>query len=372
MKFIISTEEFNYLVHKCQSIVSQKPAIPLLGNILIEAYNNELILTATDNAIALRASTESKVLEEGATTLPARTLASLVRELKSSNLEISTNEHHITTFKADSSRFKLNGMDRNGFPHLPDLTGVPHLKLPQKELKEAFFRTSFAVSRDDKRHELMGLLLSLKEGRATFVGTDGKKLARCFTSIAAHSEINGNFILPLKTVEEVQKNLADDGEVSIYFLGEKVAFQTLNTLIIAKILLGEYPDYTQVIPQEARYQVQLHREELSTLLRQVALFRPDTSHSACFSFDRGQLTLFANTMEVGEGVVSMPVDWRGERFDVAFNPSVWIDILRHCKNEVVTLNLVDPFHPGTVTDEEPGGMAPFFLVMPMRLQHAST
>jgi DNA polymerase-3 subunit beta len=374
MKFVIATAELNYLINKCQAVVPQKPTVPVIANFLVEAFNQELVITATDMGMAIRCCTEAKILEEGATTLPARTFSALIRELTAINVEISTNENHITEVRADSSRFKLHGMDRNGFPHLPDLVGAPSVNFSQKDLKEAIYRTSFSVAKEDRRHEFMGLSLVMQNGRATFVGTDGKKLSRTFISLPVETDFAANMIIPLKTVEELQKNLEEEGEVRVFFLGEKIAFQTPNTLLISKLVSGEYPDVSEVIPEKVFNHVLLHREELMTLLRQVSLFRTDTAQSACFSFDQGQLTLFANTMAVGEGKVGMPVDWRGPRMDIAFNPTVFYEVLRHCKNEVVSLGLVDPHNPGIVNDtKEPSEPSPdsnpLFLMMPMRLMN---
>src|ERR1700733_5964920 len=112
MKFVISTQEFNFLITKCLNVVAAKATIPILSNVMIEAVNDELIITATDLTVGIRCFTEAKVLEEGATTLPAKKLAQLVRELTSVNLEVSTNSNEVTEIVANSSRFKLNGMNR--------------------------------------------------------------------------------------------------------------------------------------------------------------------------------------------------------------------------------------------------------------------
>src|ERR1700733_13966329 len=114
MKFVISTQELIYLINKCLNVVAsqQKATIPILSNFLIEAYNDELIITATDLTVGIRCYTEAKILEEGSTTLPAKKLAQLVRELTSVNLEVSTNSNEVTEIVANSSRFKLNGMNR--------------------------------------------------------------------------------------------------------------------------------------------------------------------------------------------------------------------------------------------------------------------
>src|SRR5690349_17685193 len=124
MKFEISTQEFNYLVSKCLSVVSQKAVMPILSNLLIEAKDGILTVTATDLKVGIRCFTEAKILENGATTLPAKRLAQLIRELNSANLEISTGPNEITDIKADASRFRLNGMSRIDYPALPDLEGA--------------------------------------------------------------------------------------------------------------------------------------------------------------------------------------------------------------------------------------------------------
>src|SRR4051794_35087946 len=110
MKFVLSTQELNYLINKIQNVVSQKPAVPILSNFLIEAFNNEITLTATDLTVGIRCNTETKILEEGATTLPAKRFAQLIRELTALNVEISSNPNEVTTIIAGTSRFKLNGM----------------------------------------------------------------------------------------------------------------------------------------------------------------------------------------------------------------------------------------------------------------------
>jgi len=137
MKFVIATQELNYLISKCQSVVPQKPTIPILSNLLMEAKNGELVITASNLTVGVRCFTEAKILEEGSTALPAKKFASLIRELTAVNVEISTNENNITSVTADTSRFKLNGMNASEFPSLPDLSDATQLKIPQERLKES-------------------------------------------------------------------------------------------------------------------------------------------------------------------------------------------------------------------------------------------
>lgn len=372
MKFVISTQELNYLINKCQNVVAQKATIPILSNFMLEAVNGELILTATDLTVGIRCYIEAKILEEGATTIPAKRFAQLIRELTAANVEITTNANEVTEIVADSSRFKLHGMSKNEFPSLPDMAGAQHFKIKQSELKEMFFRTAFAVSREDNRYVLTGVNMQIANGVATFIGTDGKRLSRASINIDIDKSFTGSYIIPLKAVEEIVKNLMDDGDATVYLIADKVAIEAENTMIISKLLSGEYPDVNRVIPENSGMVVALHREELMTLLRQISLFTADTSHSVRFSFSDGELKLTANTMDIGEGKVSMPVNYSGPKLEIAFNPNFFLDILRHTRGETVSMGMTDPFNPGVITDKDaPSALATvpgsLFVLMPMRL-----
>lgn len=371
MKFVLSTQELNYLINKIQNVVGQKATIPILSNFLIEAYNNELILTATDLTVGLRCFTDAKILKEGSTTLPAKRFAQLMRELTAANVEISSDGNEVTTIVAGTSRFKLNGMNKSEFPALPDTSTAHVLQIKQSDLKDMFYRTSFAVSKEDNRYTLTGVLMHVANGIATFVGTDGKRLSRAFIKAPVDAQFTNQSIIPLKAVDEILKNLTEEGDAKIFLMPDKIAIEANDTRILSKLLSGEYPDVNRVIPEQADLIITLHREELLTLLRQISLFTADHNHSVRFIFTDGELKLTANTMDIGEGQVAMPVNYQGPKFEIAFNPGFFMDILRHCKQETVSLRLTDPYNPGVITDGDdlshPLQASPLFVIMPMRL-----
>lgn len=372
MKFQISTQELNYLINKIQNIIPQKPTIPILNNFLIEASNDELVLTAIDSGcVSMRCNTEAQIIEEGSTTLPAKRLAQLVRELTAKNVEISANVQGITTLVAGTSKFKINGMNKETFPNLPDLTEANAFQIKQPDFKELLFRTSFAVSKEDNRYALSGVLMQIGNSQITLSGTDGKRLARAHAMIDIDPAFTSQSIIPLKAVDEIYKNLADEGEAKVFLMADKIAVEANQTLIIAKLLSGEYPDINAIIPKNSEIILSLHREEISSLLRQVSLFTVDQHHSARFTFFEGEVKLAANTKGFGEGDVGMPVNYHGPKIEVAFNPGYFFDILRHCKNETVTLGLIDPYNPGIIIDGEQAGLlnqaSPLYIIMPMRL-----
>lgn len=370
MKFVISTQELNFLIGKCSNVIPTKATIPILANFLIEAFNNELVITATDLTVGIRCFTEAKILEEGAITVPAKRFAQLIRELTSINVEINTNANEVTEILADGSRFKLNGMNKGEFPSLPNTAGAMEFKIQQNELKNLLYRTAFAVSREDNRYVLTGVYMHVANGEATFAGTDGKRLARTRATIPIDPEFSGTYVIPLKAVEEIIKGLKDEGEATFYLMDDKIAVSTKDTMIITKLLTGDYPDVNRVIPEKSNTLVSLHREELMTLLRQVSLFTVD-NNSVRFAFSDGELKLSANTMDIGEGKVSMPVNYRGEAMEIAFNPNFFLDVLRHTTQETVTMGITDSFNPGVITDTEPLTSASIarslFVLMPMRL-----
>ena len=372
MKFIISTQELNYLIGKIQNIVSVKPTIPILSNLLIEASNDELVLTATDLTVGIRCNTEVKILEEGATTLPAKKFAQLVRELTHANVEISSNSNEITTVIAGTSRFKLNGISKEEYPALPDLTHADSFKIKQKDLKDLLYRTSFAVSKEDNRYVLTGILMQIANSQLTFVGTDGKRLARSHALIDTPPSFTNQSIIPLKAVDEILKNLnSEDDDVKISLMPDKIAVLANQTMLLTKLLTGDYPEISRVIPENSEIILSLHREELMSLLRQVSLFIADHNHSVRFTFTDGELKLTANTLDIGEGQVGMPVNYQGSKLEIAFNPGFFLDILRHCKEETVTMGLTDAYNPGVITDGEQSGKlvkaSPLYIIMPMRL-----
>ncbi len=372
MKFTIPTQEFNYLINRCLNIIPTKTTLPILGNLLIEAADGTLSITSSDLTVGVRCSAEVNIEEAGSTTLPAKKLAQLVRELTAVNVQVSTNTSHITEIRADSSRFKLHGMSKESFPSLPDLSGAVKFKTKQSEFKDVLSRTAFAVSREENRFVLTGVCMSLAQGIATFIGTDGKRLARNILPVSVDHALKASYVMPIKAIEEVLKVLGDEGDVIVYLAPDKLAFETEDTFIVTKLLEGEYPDLNQVIPQSVPNKVTLHRDELVVLLKQVGLFSGE-KNQVRFLFKDGELKLSAHSPEHGEGRVSMPANYHGAPLEIAFNPGLLVDILRHNRGETVSLGMTDAHNPGVITDDTEKEFAgatanPLYVLMPMRLE----
>lgn len=367
MKAVASKLDLVSLIGKIQSVIASKPAIPILVNVLIEAMDDQLIITATDLSVSMRCFIEAKVIEEGAIALPARRFFQLVREITSPQIKISAPTTEIAEITTGSSVFKINGMSQTEFPAFPDLTGSLKVSLPNVTLKQMLSKTVFSAAKEDSRYMLGGVRVRIANEQATFIGTDGKRLAKSSASISVDPSVQGAYVVPLKAVDEMIKMLDDSNDPATLLLGhDKISLETGSLTLVSKLLAGQYPDVERVIPAKLAYQFSVHREELMALLRQISLFTSETSSSVRFSFETGQLHLSAMSNDIGEGRVSMPVDFSGPKLEIAFNPYFLLDILRHSDEETVLFGLNDAHNPGLITDASRS----LFVIMPMRLTDA--
>lgn len=365
MKAVIAKNDLVNLIGKIQSIVPVKPTSPILANVLLEAIDDQIILSGTDSTVSMRCYMEAKVIEEGAIALPARRFFQLVRELTAPQVKISAQTNEIAEITTGTSVFKINGMNRAEFPSLPDFSGSPEALFESCSLKEALSKTVFAAAREDSRYMLNGIQLQIQDQTATFLGTDGKCLAKAISPIRMEEGApKSSSVIPLKAIEEMIKVLGEGSDRALLSVGlDKVALEIGQITLITKLLSGQFPDVERVIPSQFGYSFMIHREELISLLRQVSLFTSETSSSVRFTFEPGQLHLSAVSREIGEGRVSMPVDFSGSNLEIAFNPFYFLNILKHSKDETVRFSLNDPHNPGMITDSTQAQ----FILMPMRL-----
>lgn len=185
--------------------------------------------------------------------------------------------------------------------------------------------------------------------------------------IEIDSSFQGAYVLPMKAVDEMIKILPDsDTSASLSFLPDKASLEFENLMLTTKLLAGSYPDVEKVIPQKTTYTIPLHREELMILLKQVSLFTSEASSSVRLVFQPGELLLIASTREIGEGQAVMPVNYTGEKLEIAFNPYYFLDILRHSSDDTIQFRIIDAYNPGIITDSS----SALYVIMPMRLSEA--
>ena len=367
MNLTISKDQIITGLQAVQNVVSTRTTLPILSNVLLRAEGSHVEFTATDLDVTVSCKVEAKVTKPGATTLPVKKLFGIVREL-SSEIEIEVDEKNIASIRSGSSYFKIHGLSADEFPPLPQFKDDKKVSLPQENIKAMVKKTSFAVSTDESRYVLNGLFVSLKEGKMTVVATDGRRLALVDEEVEISEKSSGEFIIPAKAVNELTRLFQEKGEVEIK-LGENQASFALkddkgfSVLLITKLIEGNYPNYRQVIPNEMKERVSLVREELLHALRRAEIMTSEKANSVKLTFSRNNLTITANSPEVGEARETIAISYKGNDISIAFNPSYLIDPLNALTEDEVFFELIDELSPGVLKINGPF----LYVVMPMRL-----
>jgi len=363
MKFTVAKSTLLEGLHAVQNVVGIRSTLPILSNVLVTAEKKTLILTTTDLDVTVHCTIDADVTRTGATTLPVRRLASIVRELPESTLEIEVDDKDNASLSCDASQFRIIGLSQDEYPPTPKPEGQFAYSMEQSVFKEMLKMTHYAASTDETRFVLNGVLLSFKEGKLTMVATDGRRLALVEHEVEFPSESEVDMILPTKAVNELQHTLGDEGELKIFYKENQVVFEFGDVSVSSKLIDGSYPNYRQVIPSQCEERIAVEREGLMMALRRVSLMITDKSNAMKLTFDNNQLTIEINTPDVGEARETLPVKYTGKELAVAFNPEYMIDPLRNLSDDEVFLELTDGLSPGVMKCNVPF----LYVLMPMRV-----
>lgn len=366
MKFTIAKEHLINGLQAVQNVVSTRTTLPILSNVLLQAGDKKLALTATDLDVTVSCEVEANVTREGSTTIPVKRLFGIIRELPTPELDIEVDDKNVCALQAGASFYKINGIAAEEYPPMPQFKESKKTVLPQDKVKTLLRRTSFAISTDETRYVLNGIFLSLKPDKVTMVATDGRRLA--LAEAETDSESEGDFIVPTKAVNELNRLLTGSGDMEIKFTENQASFalkddKGLPILLITKLVEGSYPNYKQVIPAESKERITLMREEFLHALRRAEFMTSDKANSVKLNFAKNNLTITANTPEVGEGRESIAINYKGKEFAIAFNPTYLMDPLKALETDEVYLDLTDELSPGVVKVNEPF----LYVLMPMRM-----
>lgn len=363
MKFSVSKEKLLAGLQTVQNVVSTRTTLPILSNVLLQATGSQVRLTTTDLDVGVSGAIDAQVEREGATTLPARRLANIVRELPAAEVQVDIDSKNVASIRCGQSFFKILGLPEEEFPPLPRFEEARSFTLSQQALRDALKKTSYAISTDETRYVLNGILFSFKENKLTMVATDGRRLALVDLEVEFPRSQEADIIVPTKCVTELTRLLGDDGEVKMNIAENQVAFEVGSTLLVSKLIEGNYPNYRQVIPGEAKERITLERELFLNAVHRVSLLSSEKSNSVKLVFSKNNIEIAANTPDVGEAKESLAVNYKGREFSIAFNPEFLQAPLRNLSNDEVFLDLIDEMSPGVIKIQSPF----LYVLMPMRI-----
>src|SRR5581483_1828358 len=256
---------------------------PILSNVLLRAEKDRLELTATDLDVTISCGVEASVKKAGATTVPVKKLFGIIRELNNPEIDIEVDDKNVCSVRSGASFYKINGLSADEFPPMPKFKEDKKVVLPQEKVRGMMKKTSFAISTDESRYVLNGIFISLKEHKMTMVATDGRRLALVDEEVDISEKSEGEFIVPAKAVGELGRLLQDKGEIEVRYSDNQASFtlkdeKGFSILIVSKLIEGNYPNYRQVIPGEAKERVALIREEFLHALRRADIMTSEKSN----------------------------------------------------------------------------------------------
>jgi DNA polymerase-3 subunit beta len=255
------------------------------------------------------------------------------------------------------------GLPKDDFPKLPEPDSATGAEIDQQVLKECLNLTTFAVSHDETRYVLNGILCVIKDGKLKLVATDGRRLAFVQKGIAVPPQFSFEAIIPTKTVQELNKILTEQGKVRLIPLKNQVIFNFGDIWVISRLIEGHFPNYEQVIPKEEKTVSTVDRETLLSAVRRASLLTSPESQSIKVDVLKNKLLISSRSPNLGEAREEVEADTEGDDLVIGFNPNYLIDVLKNLDVEKVSLRLSNPDKPGLVRGKDDY----LCVIMPMQL-----
>ncbi|MBX6331996.1 MAG: DNA polymerase III subunit beta [Gemmatimonadaceae bacterium] len=368
MRFTIAREKLQDGLAAVTASVPAKTTLPVLANILVETTERGIRLSGTDLDIAVSTEVTADVEASGAITVPAKKLAEIVRELPSAPVRMSAAGEQRVTLECSRSRFRLLGLPRDEFPTLPAVRFNESWRIRSGELQKLIAHTAFAVSVEESRPILNGVLWELRPEHMRMVATNGHRLAKMEVPLNAASALAGDMIVPPKALEQVRRLFPAEEELEIARGENHLGFRSPFTAIYTRLIEGPYPPYEQVIPRDNDRVALADKEALVQAIKRMSVIASDQTHRIRMSFNAGMLKFSVQTPDLGEAQDELPIMYEGDPLDIGFNAAYLLEILRYIPTAEVRLTFKAPERAATV---EPVGWddpAKYLcLIMPLRL-----
>jgi DNA polymerase-3 subunit beta len=368
MRFTISREKLQEGLAAVASSVPTKTTLPVLSNILIETTDRGIRLSGTDLDIAVSTEVLADVEVGGAVTVPAKKLSEISRELLPAPVHIAAASEQRVTLECGRSKFKLLGIPRDEFPTFPVVRFNESWRVRSGELHKLISHTSFAVSTEESRPILNGVLWELRADYMRMVATNGHRLAKMQVPIDGANAPASEFIVPPKALDQVKRLFPAEEDLEIARGDNHLGFRSPFTAVYTRLIEGPYPNYEQVIPRDNDRIAIADKGALAGALRRMAIVASDQTHRIRMSFNSGMVRFSVQTPDLGEAQDELAVRYTGDPLDIGFNASYLLEILRYIPTEEVKLTFKAPERAATLEPEGWSDPAIYVcLVMPLRL-----
>ena len=369
MKFNVNQQDLQQALSYCQGVIEKRSTLPILSNILLDASNSKLTITATDlDLIFIHQLNNVEIIEEGKTTTVSSTIYDIVRKLSSGKkINLNLNDTNKLHLESEKSNFNLNCLSPSEFPLTDENFNKNQFSMKSKQLLKLLNKCKFSVSNDETRHYLSGIYFHQTEvedkNYLTAVATDSHRMS--ISKIRLDEKIDFDpVILPKKTIFQLCSLLDNfDGEVKISNIKSKIKFELNNSILISKLIDGKFPNYIQVIPKNNQKKLEIDLKLFLDSVDRVASVSLDKKDGVKFNLTKDTLNLSVNNTNSGDGKETLVANFDHD-LEISFNSRYLIDVASQLDGEKIEIFFNDTGSPALIKD--PGDFDSIFVVMPMK------
>lgn len=366
MKVICARKDLFEGVQTAARAVSPRTSLPILGHLLIKAEEGKLRIAATDLEIGMECLVEANVLEEGSLTAPAKVLTEVLAALPETDVELSVDENNTVSVQAATSDFSILGLPPDEFPMLPEVREEVTFSVEREKVREAIKKTSFAASLDESRAILTGILMQVAEGGLKFVATDTHRL--CVQDCPVVDSIGTmNAIVPGRALNELTRIVPDgNGTVFVGISQSQVKFKVDDTILISRLIEGQFPNFEKVIPQQHTKSLTIPTAQFLQSVKRAAIVARENNNRTIMHSENDKLIVTAESGNVGKAHEEVEIIKEGEDLKMAFNAKYLLDVLNVIDTEALEMELNGDVSPAVI---RPQGQDDYtYVLMPMQIE----
>jgi len=366
MKLICSKESFLKLLNIAENVISTKNNISILSNVLIEAKENKIKISACETKLNFFAEIGADIIEEGKVSVHCNKLYSITKKLPGEEIYLEKNNNNIIVIKPkenDNIKYSLKGIDADKFPPIKLMDEPEYFSIKKEILSDMIKKTIFAISQNENRRFVNGIFFEKDDHNIKMVATDGKRLSFIRKNIEIPNELEKGIIIPFKILIETLKLCTGEGDIQIAFNNKNISIKIDNITFFSNLLEGNFPPYEKVIPIDQTISVTVDRAKLYESLDRISQISDRESHKITLSISNNDMRIFTEDITIGSGEEIIPIEYDGENFNIFLNYMFITDFLNVINNQKVILEFKD--QQSTVTVRELDNNEFIYIMMPM-------